>query len=72
MDDNRGNGAEPQVFGPVKPHLTDHREDHSRGWSEWAGPPEGTVPRLREAPRTTLAQRFRERAAEGERAAGER
>jgi hypothetical protein len=57
----------PQVFGPVKPHLSDHSEDHERGWHEALEAPEGAkVARVREAPRVPLAERFRRRLSEAE------
>jgi hypothetical protein len=59
----------PGVFGPVKPHLTDHHEDHERGWAE---PVEasggGKVPRQRQVSRVPLAERFAERVREAENA----
>lgn len=56
----------PQPFGPVRQHLSDHQEDHERGWREAPEAPAGRIPREREAPRETLAERFRQRLAEGD------
>ena len=65
---HRGERASrPEAFGPAKPHLSDHQEDHERGWQEPAEASGGKTARMREAPRATLMQRFRERIAEGER-----
>ena len=65
-----GHASRPQAFGPAKPHLSDHQEDRARGWQEPAETGEGRTARLREAPRTPLMERFRERVAEGERRHG--
>ncbi len=65
---HRGERASrPEAFGPAKPHLSDHKEDHERGWQEPAEASGGKTARMREAPRVTLMERFRERVAEGER-----
>jgi hypothetical protein len=62
----------PGVFGPVKPHLTDHKEDHERGWAEPADAPDGgKVPRVRQVSRVSLAERFAERVREAENAGPE-
>jgi hypothetical protein len=60
-----GHATPPQSFGPVRPHRTDHREDHERGWQEATETPEGRVPPARAAPRVTLAAQFRERLEQG-------
>lgn len=56
-----GHMAFMQPFGPVKPHLSDHREDHERGWQEPLEAPAGRIPRVREVSRVPLAEQFRER-----------
>jgi hypothetical protein len=71
---NRDRGASrPQAFGPAKPLLSHHTEDHERGWQEPAEAGGGRTAPLREAPRTTIMERLRELVAEGEqRDAGDR
>lgn len=64
-----GQGAPPQIFGPVRPHLTDQIEDHERGWQERPATAGGRVPPLRSdrtLSRTSLAERFRQRVREAE------
>jgi hypothetical protein len=57
-----GQAALPQPFGPVRQQLSDHREDHERGWQEEVlEAPLGPIPRVGEPPRVTLAEQFRRR-----------
>jgi hypothetical protein len=61
----------PEAFGPIRRYLSDGRNDHKRGWEEHeAREGGGHLPAVRPhrvVPRASLAERFRERMAEGKR-----